>query len=292
MSQSVRATFNNSQTASGNTGIGDGPIHAGDQVSVNVYDAPDMSVATVVSASGDILLPVYGVFHIDGLTSLEAASTIQRLFVEKGVMLHPLVQVTVQQFGSGVTVMGEVTNPGFYTLAGRNRLADVLAQAGGLRASAGQLIEITPRDPSQPKKGVHWDPTLKDSKNVSYIINPGDLVFVSHCGVVFFHGNVGRPGGYPICDASTVTLSQGLALAGGVKPSTNYNRSLLIRTENGKRTVQEIRVNDIIHGKVADIALEAEDIVYVEPSWQKFTIKTAISNAVSFGESAWIYFYR
>jgi len=277
------------QTNSSNSGIGDGPIHAGDQIDVSVYDSPDMSVNTVVSASGDILLPVYGIFHIDGLTSLEAASTIQRIFVERGIMLHPLVQVTVQQFGSGATVTGEVTSPGFYTLAGHNRLADVLAEAGGLRSTAGQLIEITPRDPSLPKKGIHWDPSLKDSKNVSYIINPGDLVYVSRCGVAYVHGNVNRPGGYPICDSGTVTLSQTLAIAGGVKSSTNYNRSLLIRTENGKRTVREIRVNDIIHGRAADITLEAEDIVYIEPSWQKFTIKAAVNNAIAFGEASWIY---
>ena len=76
------------------------------------------------------------------MTSIEAAKAIAELFVQKQILRDPRVIVTTQQFGYSVTVMGEVRNPGIYTLAGKKRLIDMLTEAGGVTDRAGHVIEI------------------------------------------------------------------------------------------------------------------------------------------------------
>jgi hypothetical protein len=101
-------------------GLGYGPIRPGDIVEVQVFDAPEYAVRMPVSPAGQIAIPYAGLFHIEGMTSIEAASAIARLFVQEQILRDPRVIVTTQQFGYSVTVMGEVRNPGIYPLAGKN----------------------------------------------------------------------------------------------------------------------------------------------------------------------------
>jgi polysaccharide export outer membrane protein len=270
-------------------GLGSGPIHAGDYIDITIYDEPDMSVKTTVSASGDVILPIYGIFHIEGLSATEAVKKLSHDYVDRGLLINPKIVIGVNQYGSGVTVMGEVTQPGYYSIIGRNHLVDALAQAGGLSSKAGHLIQITPRDNSLPRRGVRWDPSLKDTTAPFTTLNPGDTVMVSRCGLVYVHGNVTRAGGFPICDTSAVTITQALSLAGGTKLSTAYNRVLLIRVENGTHTVHEIHLNDIIHGRAADIPLQDDDVLYVQPSWLKASGQRVIEYAIAFSTNAFLY---
>ena len=67
-----------------------------------------------VSPDGEIALPYAGLFHIEGMTSIEAAQAIAKLFVNQQILRDPHVIVTTEQFGYSVTVMGEVRSPGIY----------------------------------------------------------------------------------------------------------------------------------------------------------------------------------
>src|ERR1700761_5195934 len=127
---------------SSGAGLGYGPIRPGDIVEVQIFDAPEYSVKMPVSPAGLIAIPYAGLFHIEGMTSIEAAKAIAQLFEDKEILRDPRVLVTTQQFGYSVTVMGEVKSPGIYTLAGRKRLIDLLTEAGGVTNAAGHLIEI------------------------------------------------------------------------------------------------------------------------------------------------------
>ena len=95
-----------------------------------------------VSSAGQIAIPYAGLFHIEGMTSIEAANAIAKLFVQNQILRDPRVIVTTEQFGYSVTVMGEVRSPGIYTLAGHKRLIDLLTEAGGTTTAAGHIIEI------------------------------------------------------------------------------------------------------------------------------------------------------
>lgn len=271
-------------------GLGYGPIHPGDLVEVRFFDAPEYNVSMPVSASGDIAIPYSGVFHIQGMTSIEAANAITRLFEQRQILSHPHVMVTTRQFGYSVTVLGEVRTPGIYPLQGRHRLIDILTEAGGVTNQAGHIVQVYTSDSLQHPERVLWDPTMQDNSGGSLVLDPGQTVVVSRCGVVYVGGNVARPGAFPLCGSNHITLSQVIALAEGVRPSSWPQRTLLLRTSgNGTRVVEKVRLEDVLRGKKIDPTIQAEDIIFVPPSSMKAVSKAAIAAALAFATTALIY---
>jgi polysaccharide biosynthesis/export protein len=272
------------------TGLGSGPIHAGDIVDVRVFDSPEYDVGMPVSASGDIAIPYAGIFHIEGMTSLQAAAAIANLFEERQILRDPRVIVTTQQFGYSVTVLGEVRAPGIYALAGRRRLIDILTEAGGITDRAGHVIEIFGADSMKNPQSLLWDPTLRENDNADVELTAGQTVMVSRCGVVYIGGNVGRAGAFPLCDSNHTTLSEVIALAQGIKPSSYGQRTLLFRTSgSGTRVVEKIRLEDVLRGKRTDIIMQPDDILFIPPSNFKAAGKIALSSAIGFATQAYFF---
>jgi polysaccharide export outer membrane protein len=271
-------------------GLGFGPIRPGDIVEVQVFDAPEYSISMPVSPAGEIAIPYAGLFHIEGMTSIDAAKAITQLFVEQQILRDPRVIVTTQQFGYSVTVMGEVRSPGIYPLAGRKRLVDMLTEAGGVTDRAGHVIEIFAAGSMKDPQTVLWDPTLRENDNAELQLKTGETVLVSRCGVVYVGGNVGRPGAYPLCDSNHTTLSEVIALAQGARPSSWTQRTLLLRTSgSGTRVVQTVKLDDVLRGRKMDITMQPDDILFIPPSALKAASKVALTAAVGFATQAYFY---
>jgi len=243
-----------------------------------------------VSAAGQIAIPYAGLFHIEGMTSIEAAKAIARLFVENQILRDPRVIVTTQQFGYSVTVMGEVKSPGIYTLAGHKRLIDLLTEAGGTTTAAGHVIEIFAPGSMKNPTTVLWDPTLRENDNAELEIKTGETILVSRCGVVYVGGNVGRPGAFPLCESNHTTISEVIALAQGAKPNSYSNKTLLLRTSgNGTRVVQTVKLEDVLRGKKVDITMQPDDIIFIPPSILKGAAKAALVAAIGFATQAYFF---
>ena len=271
-------------------GLGYGPIRAGDIVEVQIFDAPEYSVKMPVSAAGQIAIPYAGLFHIEGMTSIEAAKAIARLFVQNQILRDPRVIVTTEQFGYSVTVMGEVKTPGIYTLAGHKRLIDLLTEAGGTTTAAGHVIEIFAPGSMKNPTTVLWDPTLRENDNAELEIKTGETILVSRCGVVYVGGNVGRPGAFPLCESNHTTLSEVIALAQGARANSYSNKTLLLRTSgNGTRVVQTVKLEDVLRGKKVDITMQPDDIVFIPPSILKGAAKAALVAAIGFATQAYFF---
>jgi polysaccharide biosynthesis/export protein len=278
------------QGLSSGAGLGYGPIRSGDIVEVSIFDAPEYSVRMPVSVAGQIAIPYAGLFHIEGMTSIEAAQAIAKLFVDNQILRDPHVIVTTEQFGYSVTIMGEVKSPGIYPLAGKKRLIDMLTEAGGVSDRAGHVIEIFPPGSMKNPQTVLWDPTLRENDNAELPIKTGETILVSRCGVVYVGGNVTRPGAYPLCESNHTTLSEAIALAQGTKPSSYPQRTLLLRDSgSGTRLVQKVKLDNVLRGKQVDITIQPDDIVYVPPSVLKAAGKSALTAAVGFATQAYFY---
>jgi polysaccharide biosynthesis/export protein len=289
-SGSRSAIFATPNGPSSSAGLGFGPIRPGDIVEVQIFEAPEYSVRMPVSAAGQIAIPYAGLFHIEGMTSIEASQAIARLFVENQILRDPRVIVTTQQFGYSVTVMGEVKTPGIYNLAGRKRLIDLLTEAGGVTTSAGHVIEIFAPGSMKNPTTVLWDPTLRENDNAELQIKTGETILVSRCGVVYVGGNVTRPGAYPLCESNHTTLSEVIALAQGTKPNSYSQRTLLLRSSgNGTRVVQNVKLEDVLRGRKVDITMQPDDILFIPPSALKAAGKTALTAAVGFATQAFFY---
>jgi polysaccharide biosynthesis/export protein len=273
-------------------GLSDGPIEAGEVVHINVFDAPDFSVTTRVSESGDVPIPIFGPFHIAGLNSASAAQALTEELKNRRLMLDPIITITVDSSRTGITLLGEVRNPGIYPPPGKHRLSDLLASAGGMTVNTGRIIEITNDQNPGKKDYVAWDPTMHNTENFDRPVAAGDRVLVRACGIAYVGGNVVKPGAYSLCGSPNMTLSKVMALAGGTAPNTNYSHTYLVRAQpDGTRVVQQIDVKKVLTSRVADPIIHEDDIIYVSPSPIKAILKNAVAFAVTLTPTFLYLFY-
>ena len=272
--------------------LSDGPITPGETVHINVFDAPDFSFVTRVSESGDVPFPILGSFHIAGLNSASASSQLAKQLKDRNLMLDPEVTGTVDSTTTGITVLGEVHSPGIYPPPGKHQLSDLLATAGGLTANTGRIIEITNEANPGKKDYVSWDPTMHNTESFDRPVHAGDRVLVRACGIAYVGGNVGKPGAYSLCGSPNVTLSEVMALAGGVAPSSSLSKTYLVRAQpDGTKVVEQIDIKKVLTSRVADPIVHEDDIIYVSPSPVKQVLKQAVSFALAITPSL-LYLYH
>jgi polysaccharide export outer membrane protein len=262
-------------------------IGPGDKLHVKVFDTPEMDQLIRVGDNGDAPVLFLGAVALAGKTPENAAQTIRTLLVQKHLMQHPQVSVTMEQFGTqDVSVGGEVNHPGSYQIVTARSVLDVLDMAGGLNQFADRHIVVQHRDPAS-KPEIYFvsnDPAAALSSAV--LIRPGDKVIVPRVGIAYVLGDVGRPGGYPLSgsDART-TLLQVLAMSGPNKTAMISEIRLMRKTADGYVNVT-IHVNRIKGGKEPDPVLGANDVVTVPFSFTKNFLMNGTSIASSIGSAA------
>ena len=248
-------------------------IGPGDEIELTVYGAPDLSQHTRVNSEGNISMPLIGYVRLAGLSSSEAEREIKTHLRDSNVVNDPQVSVYVKEYTSGgISVVGEVAKPGVYSAVGPHRLFDILQSAGGLTEKAASKATISHRGDENPNTvELSADPLRMASSNVELL--PGDTVFVAKAGIVYVLGEVGKPGGYVLNSTGGVTVLRVVAAAGGpTRVASVGGTKMLRRTPNG---LQELRVplKELLHAKVADIPVQADDIIYVPSS----RLKTAMN---------------
>jgi polysaccharide export outer membrane protein len=243
-------------------------IGIGDLLQVTMFGTQDFNADFRVSSSGDISLPPLGLVHVAGLSTSEAEKLIERQLMEGGFYREPRVSVFEKEYVTqGVSILGEVKNPGVYPLLADRHLLDLISQAGGLTANASKTISVTHAGQSTPSiVALSPDPELAATANPAIL--PGDTIVVATAGIVYVIGNVNKPGGYPMTD-NDLTVLQALALAGGNSPMAALDRAQIVRQVKGAREAVPISVKKILDGRNKDIRLQPQDILFIPGSTGK-----------------------
>jgi polysaccharide biosynthesis/export protein len=243
-------------------------IGPGDELDVSVYGVPELSQHVRVDTSGDVHLLLIAPTHVEGLSSEEAQTVIEKQLVEGKFVKNPQVTVFLKEFtNQSVSVVGEVNKPGSYPALTTRRLYDAFQQAGGLTPTAGSVSIAHPGQLDNPTMiSLSSDPIKSAQANVE--IMPGDAITVSKAPIVYVLGEVTKPGGYVLSNDSSIedprlTVMRVIALASGPVHGAGLNRSRIIRrTPKGLQELP-IRLKEIMAGKAPDPPLQAEDILYV-----------------------------
>src|SRR5580693_6207950 len=278
---------------SSSTGFGSGaagPIGAGDLVEMSVFDTPELSGKLRVSNTGNVILPLVGTLHLQGLTAGEAQTLIRQKFIAGGFLKDPQVTVFISEYATqGVSVVGEVHKPGNYPAFGTHRLLDYLSLAEGLTPMAGTAIVITHNGrPDQPQRVKMTAGAAPQPDNNPEIL-PGDTIFVEKTGLVYVVGDVVRPGGFPMDHDEQLSILQAVALAQGVNYTAAKGSVRLIRTTPTGRQEIPINLKKIFASKAADIAMQDNDILFVPSSTARGALKAVVATAVPAAATATIY---
>jgi polysaccharide biosynthesis/export protein len=262
-------------------------IGPGDELDITVFGLPELSQHVRVSNAGDVSMPLVGTVHLAGLSSDEAQSLFEKLLADGNYVNNPHVTVYVKEYTTeGISLIGEVARPGVYPAIGAHRLMDLIQTAGGLTEKSGKTVTVSHRaDPEHPVILALSDDAIKMAQNNIDLL-PGDTVVVSKAGIVYVVGEVNRPGGF-VLEGNNIMASEALAMAAGPTRLASLNRTRVIRRTSEGLKDTPLPLSKVLEAKSPDVALQANDIVYVPES----RIKGAISagNVVSLLASAAIY---
>jgi polysaccharide export outer membrane protein len=281
--------INSSSTVEKNTAANALGIHGGDLLEINVSGAPEYHYEVRVSPNGDVSLPMAGQLAVDGMSPSQAEAALNHRLQEKGIFNDPQTSVFVKEYATeGISVLGEVQKPGIYPLMGKRTLFDAISAASGTTEKAGQTVTITHRDQPEIPQTVKltYDESGHATSNVE--VEAGDTIVVSKAGMVYVVGDVKDPTGI-IMENSHLTVLQALALAHGANPTAKLKAAKLIRNSpDGAREIP-IPLDKILSTKSPDLALAANDIVFVPNSAAKSATRRGLEAMVQAATGVVIY---
>ena len=282
-----------------------------DQIVVRANDVEEFTAAPIrVDPKGNVNLPLIGRLHIAGLTTDQTESFIKdrltKYLVDPEVFVY-LVELRSQP----ISVLGAVNQPGVHQLEGHKTLFEVLSLAGGLRQDAGYSVKITRLAkwgkiplPSgkQDATGQYYIASVNvksimDASNPesNIEIKPDDVISVPKGDIVYVIGAVRKPGGFVLGENETLSALQILSLAEGLDQFAGANKARIMRPVSGGSQRTEIPVNlkALMAGKGNDVALRANDILFVPSSGRKAAtvraLETALGTAGQIGAGIAIY---
>ena len=266
------------------------PLGASDLISLSVYNSPELSRVIRISAEGDIQIPmVKDRIPVAGLMPAEVEEKVKTVFTDAGLLVDPTVTVTiVEYFSRPISVMGAVRKPLTFQANGPLKLLDALSRAEGLSPTSGPDILVSRQGPDGelikrvPVRG------LIDEANaeLNVTLTGGEEIRVPEAGKVFVVGNVRKPGTFPVQDGSGLTVMKALALSEGLMPFASKQAYIYRRESatNGKNEIA-IELKRLLDRKTPDIALEANDILYIPDNTKKRLSMTTLERVISFGST-------
>jgi polysaccharide export outer membrane protein len=147
----------------------------------------------LVDNDGNVNFPIVGTLHLGGLTKAEAENLIQReIKPYMSEAQNPIV--TVRMPGYQITVMGEVTRPGTFTVSREKiTILEALAQAGDLTIYGVRNNVKLIREDAQGRKTIQ-ELNLNDANIINspyYYLQQNDVVYVTPNKVKAQNSSVG-----------------------------------------------------------------------------------------------------
>ena len=302
---SATGNIGNTMMPGGGPNLPVGAIGDNDLLGITVYDAPPLSGAVRVNQDGDIRLPMVSQpIHAAGLTPHELENAIAAVLIKDHLLVNPIVTVRITEYDSRpITVVGAVKTPVTFQAMGPVTLLDAISRAGGVADNAGPEILIS----SQAQGPGGKEAALLQHVPISGLLdttNPalnielhgGDVVRVPQAGRVMVMGDVKKPGYFFIAGSSQSSIMKAVALSGGLgdhagKVAYIYRRS----GSAGGRNEIPVQLKKIMARKSPDVALEANDMLYI-PDAHGHGLSANAMNAILMGGislgTALLYIYQ
>lgn len=235
-------------------------------------------MSAVVKTSGKVSI---GFFEaaVGGLTTEQAEREIQRVLAPTHRQLT--VEVTIKTYASKtVSVLGEVQRLGVFPLKGRTNLVDLLAEAGGVTATADPRAIRLLRKDGQSYTINLFRLVSEEQRFREVILDAGDVVFVPRRAPdeqlkVFVLGEVRTPGVYPF--TPNIRVSQALAMAGGPTHSAVLESVRVVRGDlRNNPQIVEVYAGSFAGSpdRSQDIVLQSNDLIVIPRSrigdWNAF----------------------
>ena len=210
----------------------------GDQVVIDVFGANQTTFTGIISPEGSINIDVLGPVYLNGMTIDEANSYLKKRLSKIFAGLNRSssttdIKLTLGQIRSiQVNVLGDVQNPGTYTLSSFSTVFHALYVAGGIK-EPGSLRNINVMRNGRKIASVDVYDFIMNGNNRSDIrLNEGDVIIVpAYSCMVKLNGHVKRPMFFEMKEGES--LQQLFKYAGGFAKDA-YTKTVSVTRQTGK----------------------------------------------------------
>ncbi|HHH44110.1 MAG TPA: ATPase [Gammaproteobacteria bacterium] len=211
----------------------------GDTVLVQLFGKEHAEYSLVVTREGSLQFPRIGPVSVAGLTYREMKDVLKARIEEQ--MIGEKVVITLGKLRSiRVFILGDVKQPGSYTVSALSTMTNALFVSGGVKPIGSlRKIQLKRRGKVMARLDL-YDLLLRGDTRHDVRLQPGDVIFVPPVGPTMgVAGEVRRPAIYELRGERTV--DQALKLAGGLLPTAYPQASRIERiTRDGERTLIDL----------------------------------------------------
>jgi polysaccharide biosynthesis/export protein len=165
-------------------------VFGADEISVKPFNLPNLAstsnrgytigapstIGYLVDENGNIEFPILGQIKLSGLTRVQASEFLKEKL--KAYISNPIINIQILNFK--VTVLGEVKNPGTFSIPNeRITLFEAIGLAGDLNITGVRKNVLVIREENGVKKEYRVDLNSKEAlTSPVYYLNQNDLVYV------------------------------------------------------------------------------------------------------------------
>lgn len=218
-------------------------VGPGDTVVLQLYGQRNVRYELAVSREGVMQFPEVGPLNVSGLSFEEMRNLVEQTV--SNTLIGQEVTVSMGALRSiQIFVLGEVYQPGIYTVSSLSTMTNALFSSGGV-AELGTLRNIQLlRDGELVTELDLYDLLLNGDTTADARLQPNDVIFIPTIGrTVSISGEVRRSGVFELDEEDTI--GDVIALTGGLKP-TGF--PLLAHVERinqlGQREILDINLSD------------------------------------------------
>lgn len=241
-------------------------LGCGDTVRVDFWGKIEGSYRLTVDRDGIIVVPMLGKINVMGMTIEEARSAVKREIDKKFSNVEFSLNF-VEAKDIRISILGEVQNPGMYSISPFCRIAEAVVKSGGL-TNTGSLADIKLiRNEKEIVSFSVYDFLFKADQSKNARLKHGDVIFIPKAkGLVAIRGDVKNSGIYEASDGNLLSLF--ISTAGGISGSVKSDMKIYVLRLNPMAKTMEIFKEIIVEpskgiGLKDDFPLENYDTVIV-----------------------------
>lgn len=249
-----------------------------DEISIDISGYAEASYQRKVSAEGTIRVEHFAPIYVNGLTIEQAKDKIRKTMgagfagLRNGTLRLDLTLTKVKTIQ--VTLMGEVENPGTYTLSSFATLFNALYLSGGPnKIGSFRNVQLI-RDNKVYRTIDIYDFLTTGLLNDNVNLRDRDVIFIPVAeSLVEIKGEVNRP--YRFEMKTGESISELINYAGGFSQKAYKNRLKLTRHSDKEKDILNVNQE-----RFKDFALKNGDILEVGAILDRFTNRVTIQGAV------------
>jgi len=271
-------------------------LFAGDVVQLTTVSAQTQVFdGLIVDAMGQLHVPLAGDIQVGGLTLGQAEQAVEKGLRRYDRFVRANLIITALD-GHAAVVIGAVTTPGRVKISPGTRLADLLAQAGGVLVGRIEFIperlgdlELARLVRDGEALPVSLPLAMEGDTKHNVRVRAGDQLYVPPItkNAIMVLGEVGRP--QPMAYRQGIRLSEALARAGGINMARADRKDVrIVRGPLTEPRVYTTNLKALTSGEATDVVLWPGDIIWVTKSWYASTadVMNGLSQIVSLANTA------